>query len=424
VPYAAIGPNGAVLGAPLPGTDYCGPDCCADGCFPGRFLGCIGDWFTKLGDGCCGANNCCRLPHVWARAEVLLWTIRNSSLPPLVSVSAPGVSPALPPGGGGSILYGGSGVDQGIFTGGRFTAGFALDCMPNLGFEGSYFFLGRRTARFSAAGDGTAMSIGRPFADTTGTRSAELVAFTPANLIGGVAVQSSSELWGAEGNLRRRLLCGCAGWLDVLGGFRYLELREDLTIQENLLQAVNAPPDFAISRTVIDQFRTRNQFYGGQLGLAGEYNFKRFFVGGQVKLAMGVMHQEVDVQGRTIFTTLPSMTTQVGTGGLLALGTNIGNRSRDRFAVVPEIGLKVGYNVTDNIRVFVGYDFLYASSVVRPGDQVDRFIDPKLQPTFGTPQTLNPLAFNPQLASSPPRPLFRATDFWAQGVTFGVEVRY
>ncbi|MGG7379585.1 BBP7 family outer membrane beta-barrel protein, partial [Escherichia coli] len=69
--------------------------------------------------------------------------------------------------------------------------------------------------------------------------------------------------------------------------------------------------------------------------------------------------------------TTPGGQTSAVVGGLLALPSNIGNFQRNRFGVVPQVGLKVGYNLTDNLRVYVGYDFLWWCNVVRPGDQID-----------------------------------------------------
>ena len=119
------------------------------------------------------------------------------------------------------------------------------------------------------------------------------------------------------------------------------------------------------------------------------------------------MHQIVLIDGVT-------SSTASGTqrGGLLALPTNIGRYSRDSFAIVPELGLKVGYNFTDRLRGFVGYDVLYASNVVRPGDQVDTFVNSSFLPP------------GPGVGAPLPRFQFRQTDFWAQGVSFGLEWRY
>ena len=65
------------------------------------------------------------------------------------------------------------------------------------------------------------------------------------------------------------------------------------------------------------------------------------------------------------------------------------------------VRVSVGYQVTENLRLALGYTFLYASTVVRPGDQID--------PVSG--------AGDPAFA-------FHGTDFWAQGLDAQVEVRY
>ena len=74
------------------------------------------------------------------------------------------------------------------------------------------------------------------------------------------------------------------------------------------------------------------------------------------------------MSGSTTFTD-PGVAPNVQNGGFLALPTNIGNRSRDQFTAVPEIGFNVGRQLNNHLRVYAGYTFLYWSSVVRPGDQ-------------------------------------------------------
>jgi hypothetical protein len=111
----------------------------------------------------------------------------------------------------------------------------------------------------------------------------------------------------------------------------------------------------------------------------------------------------------------------VDRGGLLALATNIGRFTRDRFSAVPEVGVNVGYRITDHLRAFVGYNFLYWGNVVRPADQIDRVLDASLIPNFLNPQT--GLPYTPTGALRPAVP-FKETDYWAQGVTFGLEFRY
>lgn len=131
-------------------------------------------------------------------------------------------------------------------------------------------------------------------------------------------------------------------------------------------------------------------------------------------MALGDAHQEVRIAGSTVFTD-PVGNSVRQPGGLLALPTNMGSYSRDKFAVVPELGINVGRQLTDHLRVYVGYNLLYWSSVVRPGDQIDFVVNPTQLPTPAGPGVL----------VGPARPAFsfRDTDFWAQGVNLGVEFR-
>ncbi len=59
----------------------------------------------------------------------------------------------------------------------------------------------------------------------------------------------------------------------------------------------------------------------------------------------------------------------------------IGRYSVDRFAVAPEAQFNVGYQFTPWIRGQVGYNFLFLSSVARPGNQIDNTYDGVTHPT-------------------------------------------
>jgi hypothetical protein len=85
---------------------------------------------------------------------------------------------------------------------------------------------------------------------------------------------------------------------------------------------------------------------------------------------------------------------------------------------VPEAALNVGYQIRERTRLFVGYTFLYFSDVARPGNQIDRTINPT-QTNFA-----NAVGFPPPAGQ--PAPLFNLhqSDFWAQGINFGVPFRY
>src|SRR4029079_9665006 len=103
-----------------------------------------------------------------------------------------------------------------------------------------------------------------------------------------------------------------------------------------------------------------------------------------------------------------------GPEGVFAQPANEGTYGSTRFAFVPEVRAKVGYDITPAITLTVGYDFIYYSNVVRPGDQINREI-PKGQ-TFQQ-------AMAPPSTTSPAR-LYNTTDFYAQGLNVGVTARF
>jgi hypothetical protein len=200
----------------------------------------------------------------------------------------------------------------------------------------------------------------------------------------------------------------------LLCGVRYLYLQERLDIREDLLQPANAAAGLRETTFGIDdRFRTRNEFWGGQLGVRSMARLGDFTLEWQGKVAFGSTHQSVLIEGATT-STVAGGTPVSSVGGLLALPTNIGLYTRDRFTVVPEVALNLGYQFTPCLRGFIGYSFLWWSSVVRPGPQ----IDPGVNPNFLPPGVAAP--------TGPARPGFRGvgTDLWVQGLTLGVEFTY
>jgi hypothetical protein len=202
--------------------------------------------------------------------------------------------------------------------------------------------------------------------------------------------------------------------VDLLGGFRYLRLTEGLRIEEDLTELAGGPSP-GTTFGVADQFDTRNQFYGGQLGIRGEYRRGRAYVNLSGLVGLGDNHETLKINGSTAITP-PGSTPLVRPGGLLALPSNIGNYSHDEFAVVPELRIEAGYQVTSHLRAFAGYTFLYWSDVLRPGDQIDLTVNPSQVPSNLSTVT----AFGP----ARPAVSLRSTDFWAQGISFGLEIRY
>jgi hypothetical protein len=399
---------------PIPAPDYGSPDCCG----PLEVNPLLG--------GPSGAGG--PASRWWVSGEYLFWWAKNSRLPPLVTTDI-GPTPVNLTGTAGSLASPTTAVvvgNQGSFpdqrSGLRVSAGWWLDPCDLWGVDASFFILPRVSRNFTAT-QATAPNgfLARPFFSANDLiQAAEGVVAPGLTLLGGVAVSTHSELWGADANLRRNLVTGCYGRLDFLTGFRFLTLTEDLQIAEAAVaNPASTSPSVIFDRSLlVDRFSTENRFYGGQVGLAGETRWGRWFMNGTAKVALGTMNQQSDIAGGLLFTPRGAPPTQVNEtiGGLLALPSNIGHRDQNKFAVVPEVGINFGFNVTERLRLFTGYSFLYASSVLRPADQIDPVLNVN-QITGFPPSPNNPLVVRPIAP-------MKATDFWAQGINFGLEFNW
>jgi len=417
----------------MPNADCCAP-CppCPENCglFGCHILGCRSlfghdGWLCHLWEpGCFTCNPCCDRPHAWISADYLFWTIRSAPIPPLVTASPAGTPLANA---AGQPIAGVLGqpttttlldrFDDPWRSGFRVSGGFWFHRDGCWGVDASFWSLGSWTQSFTAGGTGNPI-IARPFNDVGPVNpgpGAELVAF-PGLVNGAVNVTSHHNLWGAEVDLRRKLCCGPNGFLDALVGYRHFWLSEGVNITEDLTP-LGAGGAALGTNIVSDRFSTSNRFEGAQFGLAGEWrvHHSRWTLAGSVRVGLGDMHEVVNIEGNQFFN-IPPVPPSVQTGGILALPTNIGKRSADRFAVIPEIGLKLGYDLTPHLRIYGGYDFMYVSSVVRPGSQIDLTINRSQIPNAFGPQ--------PLVGAARPAPLFSASDFWVQGFSAGLLWRY
>lgn len=355
----------------------------------------------------------------WGGADYLLWWFKDAPSPTPLVISGPTDSTFLPVLGepGTNVVLGGTAVAPGAHSGGRFTMGRWLDANQTFGVEGTFFFLGNRSVSQSVGSSGAAGSplLALPFYDPTlpGENSTGIA--IPEVFSGTAVLTTASRFQGWEatgvwnrsssGRFRRE-------WL---GGFRYLNLTEEYSLATNS-PFIDVPED--VFQT-LDDFKTRNNFYGAQAGIRGEYRGARWLIQGTGKLAMGNMHETVYVNGGLLTNEFNNLgQAQALQGGYLAQPTNIGRQSYNRFAVIPELNLNVGYQIAQRLRARIGYSFLYVSSVARPGNQVDRVINPSQAPSLtGEPGS-------PLVGPARPAPLFHPSDFWAQGINFGLELTY
>jgi hypothetical protein len=366
-------------------------------------------------------------PLIWFSAEYLYWhTSGDRVVSPVAATSNTTDIAALLADPRGQAVADNRVQSYGLASGLRIGGGWLHDrCEVATGFEWSAFMLERKGDSVTLASNGAGSPIIlRPFVDSnTGQPSVFLVSF-PNAAEGSLSVTSSTLLWGGELNGVRRVDAGLWHW-DLLAGVRYLDLDENFSITQrtNLIgsglagfggQTVSAPNGLLIQ----DDIDARSHFVGPQVGARIGRRFHRLTVEVTGKAAMGWSHMTANSSGST---SLLSPGGAAGTGpapiagGFLKVPSNSGSQSGDDFAVVPEMGLQLGYDVTKWLRLTAGYQAMYWSRVARPGTQVNWLVNPNQVPTS--------LTYGAGGDPLPPGLLGR-TGLWVNGVTFGVMLKY
>lgn len=344
-----------------------------------------------------------------ASGEFLLWWFDEGESPPLVAVGGNGTagSPRT------QTALEGLDFEDTSRKGARFVLGYNFESAPRWGLEVNGFFITPRTSdvTFSSTGEPV---LGRPFFNIlTGQPDLTLIAF-PDTAAGSITVAGRSSLWGLEANLVDRCVASDQLFIRTLGGFRFLSFSDELTLSEQFRVAPGVPGFGGSAVQLWDRFQTSNRFYGGQLGFEAGVQQGSVTIDIRAKFALGVIQQGVDIDGSTHVQS-PSGSTADYHAGFLALPTNIGSYDRARLAFIPELNVNFGMQMTTHAKVFVGYSILYVSTVARAGDQIDPAINVTQYPIL-----------SPGPLTGPARPgfSFEGTSFWAQGVSFGIELRF
>ncbi len=383
-------------------------------------------------------------PRFYGGLEYLLWSVKGAPLSvPLVATGPLSNKSGFLINSNTTILYGASfppasgGNDTQNFpmsSGGRLTFGYWLDDAQRLGVEASGFILQRSSAGFDIAGDpttglpGLRVPVFNNVTYLTGGRCTPLVPGTPCStgptedgvpidvqgqLHGSVSITNTLDLWGADAVAVLPFYRSGTLQISGLAGLSYLELSEGFNLTASLAGLPTSPLYAGQSGTAVDEFDTRNQFLGAVLGLRASTAWGPLSVELTGRVAMGVTHEVLEVSGFYQDFNAPFASSS-GPYGIFAMPANEGRFTSNEFAAVPQAQIKLGYDVTPSVRITVGYDALYISNVIRPGDQINRDI-PKGQ-TFqqdGTPAS-----------TTSPASLFKTTDFYAQGLNAGVMVRF
>jgi hypothetical protein len=355
----------------------------------------------------------------WDSDELLIWWPKAQPLPPLVTGSR-GASPVL---GANttSLLIGAHTATTQDIAGYRLATGWSMNKEDTLGFEARYFFLGTRTTEQSVTdlGNDRSRVIGLPYIGAFTGRENVLELARPGLSSAMVTVSTTTRVQGAEANFLGNLYASGGMKLHAIAGYRFFQANEGLRVESQWLQyPTPSSGNFQTLGMIADQIDAHNEFHGGQIGLMGDMHRGMFYVELTGKAAFGTNFEMVRLDGATNLITAgyPIPLLQSYHGGVFTQGTNLGQYTKAVFAVVPEAIFKVGMKLGDRGRVYFGYNFLYLSDAVRPGDQIDRTLNPTQIPLLGRGV--------PYTGPDRPQPMLTRSDFWTQGFMIGLETRF
>lgn len=352
----------------------------------------------------------------WLSLESLVWWTNGSSTPALATISQDGTLQSnagilgFPT---TSTVFGDNDLFEGSTPGFRIRGGKLLDdgCT---GIDIEFFMLAEQHENFLMASSGNPI-LTRPFRDTlTGQQNSELVGY-PGVATGQLRFHGQSRLYSAAAHLYRlaeeeKDCCDEGGQFSAMVqvGPRFASLRDSLFLEEYVTGSQGG-----VQNILIDSFRTENAFLGGELGLKLQHQTDKMFLRGNLGIALGVTRQELEVYGSTTRITGQGATTQFP-GGLLAQRTNSGSFSRNRFSVMPQAELKIGFATRWGWEITAGYNIFYWSKVLRATEQIDPSLNPNLLPPEVVPFT----------GSQQPTTLLKESGYLAHGISFGLEKRF
>jgi hypothetical protein len=350
----------------------------------------------------------------WVQGEFLAWWTKGFSTPPLLT-SSPSGTPATSAGvlgaGNTTVVFGGQDLGGGFQPGERITFGAWLNRDQSLGMEASYFQLSRQTQYFNFSGV-TIPILARPFFNVQANQQDSQLVNYPGQQSGTFSAAVASELQVAEVLVRKNLQQSPGVTIDFVAGYRYQQLDDHLEADDALsFSGTQASLPAGSTVQQFDRFDTRNVFQGGVIGMSTKFQRQSWSLDTALKIAAGNTHSRVSISGAT-GTAVPGQASTLLAGGLLALPSNIGVFDSDRFSVVPELGVTLGFDFSPQLRATLGYDLVYWNSVARPGDQIDLNVDPR--------------QFPPPAGGSSSQPVFQlhTSDYWAQGLNLGLDVRF
>jgi len=364
--------------------------------------------------------------RIWFRGEYLHWWTTGAHLPPLVSTVDANTG-TIP-----ETIFGDQTVYDGNHDGYRVALGMWLDCAHRWGVEADYFDVSGKPCNYDSGFtdgyfNGNAYPILRLLYDPATYANqgfaTDYIGY-PGFTNGRITVETSDYFQSAGLTLRRQLRASEwstsqseVNWtdpsartfrLDAIGGYRFARLIDTVSEQDNSFVYNTSEPNWGYAYTNVNDYKSVNNFNGGELGLNAVFTRGRWSLDVVGKAAIGCNNQYVSLYNQAT----------VDVSNARGLGTppqvivqGLQEFSRNRFSAIPELMVTAGYQATDHLKFTVGYDLLYWSAIVRAADQI------AVEPTTGYPYGTVAGGFATAFS-------WNESSYLAQGLRLGAELRF
>lgn len=344
----------------------------------------------------------------WASAEYLYWWTQNSNINvPLATqnhssfaiINQPGTQVIL---GAGSRN---NSFDFGGLNGIRITLGGWIDDAHQYGIEGSGFGFSEADKTLSASSVGANKPIlDVPFFSVQSMSENVLVGNRPNTITDKDTFQPYNIEINGLYNLSNKISLP----LILTAGFRMMNINENLTLNDAIYDTPSLPVI-----NIQDQFSTKNNFYGFQIGARTHYSYGKIDLSGLAEVAFGINYQQIKIKGET---NVNNNNTILQPIGLFAEPSNIGTFRQNQFAILPELQIKMSYHMNQDIQPFFTYNVIYINRVLRASNEIDRNINLSQNPLIGGTGVLS--------GKAAPMRQFNNSSMWMQGVSLGVQINF
>jgi len=351
-------------------------------------------------------------PGAWVRFEYLNLSVKGATLPAPLATTGGSAGQGRLDAPDTTVLLG-QPPGYGVVPGARLTVGGWIGGEEEMfGCEFTGFATALRAAHFnvtSQSADGPLLAV--PFAKVTpnGVQESSLVVAQPGVRSGQVGLDDALVLGGMQCSALLSLTEFVPGdriRLNLLGGIGMFVLKERMHFVSNSVDSLG------VATMHSDVFLAENSFFGGDFGARSSFRWRRFLIDVTGRTGVGVNSPTVAIAGENGLPFYVPRPNHLAPEGFFAQPSNVGRFwAHNSFSVVPNAQCHVGYDLTQRLRLTVGYEALLWTRVLRAGDQIDR----ALNLSQATGQLVGPVSPVAQAKSS---------TFWAQGFTTGLQLNF